>query len=183
MKIKGTAFITRKKFIINNFGERKWNSFIAKVREKEPYFNNTILTINHIPAEKFLFFQEQFVKEFYNNNENVYWTLGEESANWALTEGPYAPYLNSRDLNHFVVNKLPLIWKSYFTEGELKGKIKGDKVIIKIKGITVKHIYFEKLIMGYVKRSLELFLNKNVTYKKIKGIFDKGKEVIYEFYI
>ena len=183
MKIKGTAFITRKNFIISNFGENKWNKFIDKIREEEPYFNDTILTINLMPSEKFLFFQEEFVKEFYNNNDDIYWDLGNESAKWALSEGPYAPYLHSKDIEHFVKNKIPLIWKAYFTEGKLTGKIKDNKVIIEIKGITVKHIYFERLIMGYVNKSLEMFLNKKIENRKIKGIFDKGNKVIYEFYI
>jgi len=45
MNVKGTVFITGKTTIIENFGEERWNSFMAKLATKDNYFSKVIFRI------------------------------------------------------------------------------------------------------------------------------------------
>ena len=64
MKVKGLVYVTRKQVVINEFGEERWNKFIKKFSENEPYFNRIILATSWIPADVFLRFNDAVTEEF-----------------------------------------------------------------------------------------------------------------------
>ena len=45
MNVKGIIYLTVKTAMIKGFGEERWNSFIAKLAEKDKYFSNMIMAI------------------------------------------------------------------------------------------------------------------------------------------
>ena len=51
MNVKGTAYLTRKDTIIKAFGEQRWNSFNAKLTEKDKFFGNMIMNALEACAE------------------------------------------------------------------------------------------------------------------------------------
>ena len=182
MQVKGISFIARKQEVINRFGEDSWIKFKKKISKKLPYFNRNILPITNIPIQAFLDFQDELIKEFFNNDTKMYWTLGEESAEWALTKGPYKSFIRSKNIETFIEQRMPFIWNSYFTEGDME--INLDNEIIHIKVHTpILHIYFEYLIMGYTKKALELVGAQKVEVKRIKGVSVGDKEIYYQFII
>ena len=95
MNIKGTAYITRKDTIIKTFGEERWNTFLAKLAAKDKYFSQTIMNVTLIPLDKFIIFLDDVLKEFFNNDINHYWKLGEKSAEFLSFNGRPVPLLSS----------------------------------------------------------------------------------------
>jgi hypothetical protein len=183
MNIKGTAFITRKDTIVKGFGEARWNSFIAKLAEKDKYFSQTIMNITLIPLDKFVLFLDEVLKEFFNNDNNHYWKLGEKSADFALAPGgPYHSYLLTKDIKLLVEAAMPKIWSTYFDGGTFTAKFENNVAHIAISGLPTKHIYFEYLIMGYIRQALAIFGKKAVEHR-VKGFSMGNNEIYYKFEI
>lgn len=183
MEIKGAAFVARKDAIIKQFGEDRWSKFVDGLAEKDEYFKKSILSTAFIPSDKFLMFQEAVVKEFAGGNPQYYWTNGEKSAEFALTEGPYKVYLSSKDIRTFVEERIPSIWKMYYNEGETICKVEGNVIDIRIVGVTISHIYFEYTAMAYWKRAIELIGGKIKEIKKLEGPSMGTKDSHYQFII
>jgi hypothetical protein len=182
MNVKGTAFITRKNQIINSFGKEKWEIFFNHLKEKDNYFITEPAPVSLIPIQSFLLLNEEMINAFYENNQKMYWVFGEHSAAWALTEGPYKVFMTSKNLSSFIEQTMPLVWSTYYTEGKMVGVIDQKSITVKIKGITMPHIYFEYTTMSFVKKALELFGLKNIRHECVNG-FDSGHEEIhYVFY-
>jgi len=181
MNIKGTAFVTRKDTIIKAFGDARWNAFIAKLAEKDKYFSQTIMNITLIPLDKFIIFLDDVLKEFFNNDSNHYWKLGEKSADFALAPGgPYHSYLLTKDIKQLVEAGMPKIWSTYFDGGTFSSKYENNVVHIMISNLPTKHIYFEFLIMGYVRQALAIFGKKAVEHR-VKGFSLGNSEIYYKF--
>ncbi|HON59624.1 MAG TPA: hypothetical protein PLT45_08855 [Smithella sp.] len=181
MNIKGTAFVTAKASITAGFGEERWNAFLKKLAEKDSYFKNVIMSITPIPVEKHLFFLDEMLKEFFNNDKNQYQLFGRVAAKFSLSPGgPYHSYLLTHDLNRFVIEVAPKLWTTFFDGGKFAGELKGNVAHFKITDIPIKHIYFEYMVLGFYKQAFKLF-GKKVTEKKIKS-FANGDDVIYYQY-
>jgi hypothetical protein len=181
MNIKGTAIVTGKFAIIAAFGEERWNSFFAKLAAKDKFFNNTILSITLIPLEKHLFFLDEMLKEFFNNNTNQYILFGRTAAKFALSPGgPYNSYLLTKDIKRFAENVMPKIWTTYYDEGRLTAHLEGNTVHIQITELPIKHIYFENLIMGYFKQALKM-LGKQSNEKRIKSLAKGDDYIDYQY--
>jgi hypothetical protein len=178
MNVKGTAFITRKNQIINSFGKEKWEDFFHKLKEKDEYFTNEPPPVALMPVKSFLFLNEEMIKTFYGNDQKMYWVFGEHSAAWALTEGPYKVFMSSKNLNSFIEQTMPMVWSTYYSEGKMYGVIQEKSIVVKIKGITTPHIYFEYTTMSFVKKALELFGLNNVRHECVSG-YDSGQEEIH----
>ena len=72
---------------------------MAKLAEKENYFENVIMTITLIPLDKSIIFFEEMLKEFFNNDSNQYLMFGKVGAKYALSPGgPYKSYLLTKDI-------------------------------------------------------------------------------------
>jgi hypothetical protein len=67
MNIKGISYVTTKTIISDTFGEERWNSFNAKVIEKDKFFSNMIMSVTPIPVDKIIIFFDEMCREFFNN--------------------------------------------------------------------------------------------------------------------
>jgi hypothetical protein len=183
MNVKGTAYLTRKDTIIKTFGEQRWNSFSAKLAEKDKYFNNVIMNITLIPWDKFIMFLDEVLKEFFNNDNMHYWKLGEKSADFALSPGgPYHSYLLTKDIKQFVESGMPKLWSTYFDGGTLTARLENNVVHLTITGLPTRHIYFEFLVMGYVRQALVIFGKKAVEHR-VRGFSIGNNDIYYTFEI
>jgi len=183
MNVKGTAYITRKDTIIKNFGEDRWKAFSAKLAEKDKYFNNMIMNITLIPLDNFILFLDEVLQEFFNNDKMHYWKLGEKSADFALSPGgPYHSYVLTKDIKQFVDQVMPKIWSTYFDGGTLTARFENNVAHITISGLPTKHIYFEYLVMGYVRQSLTI-LGKKYVERRVRGFSLGNNDIYYQYEI
>ncbi len=183
MNIKGTAYVSGKLSLIENFGQERWNSFLDKLSAKDDYFNNMIMTITLIPLDKFVIFLDEIIKEFFNNDNKAYWLFGMTSAKFALSEnGPYHSYLLTRDIKQFVEAVMPELWETYFDGGKLDAVLENNIIHIRITGLPMNHVYFEYLIMGYFQQALKVF-GENAEVTKIKGFSSGDQDIYYQFKI
>jgi hypothetical protein len=181
MNVKGTAYLTRKDTIIKAFGEESWNSFIAKLAAKDKYFSQMIMNITLIPLDKFILFLDDVLKEFFNNDCTHYWMLGEKSAEFSLSPGgPYHSYLLTKDIKQFVEAVMPKIWSTYFDGGTFTARLDNNVAHIKIAGLPTKHIYFEFLIMGYLRKTLLIF-GKKAVEQRVRGFSLGDNDIYYKF--
>jgi hypothetical protein len=181
MNVKGTVFATGKNAIIEVFGEKPWNEFLKKLAAKEKFFNNIIMSVTLIPEEKFSLFLEGLINEFFNGDTMQYITFGKVAANYALAPGgPYYTHLLSKDVKYVAETEIPKLWTTYFDEGTLTAKLENNIVHINIYGLSVKRVYIEYIITGYVQKGIKMF-GKKVVEKCIRG-FSKGDNDIYYQY-
>jgi hypothetical protein len=181
MNVKGTVYVTGKTAISALFGEDRWNAFSVRLAEKDNYFNNVIMSITPIPVDKFTFFLDELIKEYFNNDNKHYLMFGKVAAKFALSPGGhYNSYLLSKDLKYVVESVIPKLWSTYYDDGILTATLEDNVIHIKITGVPLKHIYFEYLIAGYVQKGLKMF-GKKAAEKCIRG-FSKGDNDIYYQY-
>lgn len=181
MNVKGTAFVTRKDTIVKAFGEERWNAFISKFAAKEKYFSQPIMTITLIPLDKFIVFLDDVLKEFFNNDNNHYWKLGEKSADFSVAaDGPYHSFLLTKDIKQFVESGMPKIWSTYFDGGTFSAKLENNVIHVTISNLPAKHKYFEYLIMGYIRQALVIFGKKAVELR-VRGFSAGNNDIYYQF--
>jgi len=181
MNVKGTAYLTRKDTIIKAFGEERWNSFITRLTAKDKYFSQMIMSVSLIPLDKFILFLDDVLKEFFSNDNTHYWKLGEKSAEFALSQGgPYHSYLLTKDIKQFVEAGMPKLWSTYFDGGIFTARFENNTVHITIAGLPTKHIYFEFLVMGYVRQALIIF-GKKVVEHRVRGFSLGNNDIYYKF--
>jgi flagellar biosynthesis regulator FlbT len=181
MNVKGTMFITTKVNIIAAFGEERWNSFMARLAEKDKYFKNIIMSITPIPVNKALLFFEELLKEFLNNDNKQYLMFGKAAAKFALSPGGmYHSYLLTKDVKQFVESVMPKFWSTYFDEGVVITKLENNVVHFKITGLPIKHVYFEYMVMGFNQQALKIFGKKTVV-KRVRSIASGDDDVYYQF--
>jgi hypothetical protein len=167
--------------IITQFGEEKWNSFLDKIAAKSNYFKKTIMSTDLIPINDFLYFTDEALKEFYNDNSKIYWVMGEKSAEYSLLDGPHKVFIKSKDFKSIVLNSFPLLWTSFYTKGRLESSFDNNVVELKIVDLPITHIYFELVVMGYANKALELMGAKNIKFEPLKTIKNNDKEIHYRF--
>ena len=181
MNIKGTAFTMVKVLISQAFGEERWNSFMAKMAEKDKYYKGMIMSIALIPVEKHLFFLDELIKEFFNNDKKQFLMFGKVAAKFTLSPGGSRhSFLLSKNLKQFVEVGMPQIWTTLYDESVLTAILENNIVHIKITRIPIKNIDFEYLNVGYLKQALKIF-GKKSNEKCIRG-FSKGDNDIYYQY-
>jgi len=181
MNVKGTAYVTGKVTIIAAFGEERWNSFSAKLAEKDKFFGNMIMSVTPIPVEKHILFLDELLKEFFNNDKNAYVMFGKVAAKFALSPGgPYHSYLLTKDIKQFVESGMPKLWSTYFDGGKLAGRFENNIVHLKISELPIKHIYYEYMVMGYFQKAIKIFGKKTLEHR-IRS-FEKGDDDIYYQY-
>jgi len=181
MNIKGIFFVTTKTVIVQGFGEERWNAFMTKVAEKDPFFSKMIMAISIIPIEKLFLFFDEMAKEFFNNDKTSYEIFGRSGAKYVLQPGGmYHSYLLNKDIKHFTEFVLPKLWATYYDGGTITTKYENNIVHIKITGVNVKYIYFEHLLMGYFQQSLKVFGKKSVA-KKVRSIMQGDNDFYFQF--
>ncbi|PKN53314.1 MAG: hypothetical protein CVU55_01450 [Deltaproteobacteria bacterium HGW-Deltaproteobacteria-13] len=183
MNVKGIIYLTGKTTIIKVFGEEPWNVFIAKLGAKDKFFNNMIMSVTPVPLDKFIFFLDELVKEFFNNDMMQYVTFGKVAAQYALSpDGIYKSYLLTKDTKQFIESVMPKFWSTYFDEGTVVTKFENNVAHLKITGLKFKHNYFEHLIMGYFQKALKIFGKKTVA-KRIRSMAAGDDDIYYQFEI
>ena len=181
MEVRGSFFAGRKAFITRQFGELRWEQFLGGLAEREPIFGEQILVTTRVPVSAYLIFQDALIREFFDGNDEAYWTIGEKSAEWALTEGPYKQYRNNpQSHKKFILQSLPLLWSAYYTKGETEFTLNESGVHHRIHGLPVRHISFEYTNIGYLKKALQLIGLRRVTAKRIQGISAGDQEIEYQ---
>jgi hypothetical protein len=181
MNVKGVVFLTAKSTIIQTFGEDKWNAFMPKLAAKDKFFSNAIFSLTLMPIDKFIFFLDEMVREFFDNDMKHYVTFGMVSSQYALSgDGPYKAYLLTKDLKQFVDFVMPKLWTSYFDEGQVTTLLKDNVVHFKITGLQYKHYHFEKLLMGYYRQALKVF-GKRSNVKQIRSLVNGDEDIYFQF--
>jgi hypothetical protein len=182
MAVRGSFFAGRKAFIIHQFGEARWARFLAKLSEREPIFREQILVTMRVPMSAYIAFQDAIIHDFFGGKEEAYFAIGEASAKWALTEGPYRSYRNNpQSHKKFILQSLPLLWSAYHTKGKAELSLNENVVRLRIHGIPVRHISLEYTVIGYVKMALHLIGLRKITAKRIQGFSAGNREIEYEF--
>lgn len=180
MMIRGTVFLDRREMIIKKFGEDQWKDFYGKVVKKEPFFGNPISPISLIPMEQFEFFESLLLQTFFDNDATQYWLIGEESAKYALQDGPYQIYTKNRNLKSFIEAYLPILTYTFFNGIKMKTRYENNIIHIKISRIPIYNNFLEYLIMGYIKGSLMIMGIYSMQLKKITGLSDTNDEIYYQ---
>jgi hypothetical protein len=181
MRIKGTALLARKRVIENTFGEAAWRELIEGMRGAYPSFDEPLTAATLYPVPDFLAIHDEIIRRFYGGDDKVYFKLGEQSAEWALTQGPYKTFMRRKDITSFV-ESFPNLWAAYFHETASTGTATktGSTIVLEARNLPVWHPYFEYLIAGYVKKGLEL-LGARVTMYCREGGPNAGNGFKYEF--
>lgn len=179
MKIKGTAFLGRKVFVVKAFGQEKWDQLIEEVAEIVPFYKREVMSITLIEAADFLKFNDFLVDKLYQGDKKIYWTFGDESARWALTEGPLKAFVSSKKIEMFI-GTVPHMWKAYYTEGE--ASVRGvDKNLfdVQISGVELKHLYYEFTTFGFLKTGILLAGATAVELDCVRGFSKGDSDVLY----
>lgn len=180
MEVKGTFFAGRKAFITRQFGEPRWSQFIESISEQEPLFRDPILVTTRVPVSAYLTFQGALIREFFRGDEEAYWTIGEKSAEWALTEGPYKSFRNNpQSVERFILQSLPLLWSAYYTKGLVEVQLVTNVMQFRIYCLPVSHISFEYTVLGWVKKALQMIGLRAVTLKRLQGISTGDRDIEY----
>jgi hypothetical protein len=181
MNVKGTFYVITKTAMIAGFGQERWNSFMARVAEKDKYFKNVIMSITLIPVEKLIILFDEMCKEFFNNDRMQYSMFGKVGAQYALSPGgPYNSYMLTKDIKQFIESILPKLWSTYFDEGIPTTLFENNVAHLKITGLQIKNIYFEYLIMGYFQKALKMFGKKTVA-KRIRSLASGDNDIYFQF--
>ncbi len=182
MQVKGSAFMPIKLYVVGKYGEDEWKKFMEEIAERRPYFQREVVVTSRIPVEDFLFFVDEYVRRFHRGKDDIFWHMGRDSARWALTSGPYQHYGQKKDLRYAVETGTKVLFSLYYDEGYGEGKLDGDRVIVRVGGLPVRHLYFEHTSMGYTEFIIEYINGKRPSHKAIKSLMKDG-EAVYEFYL
>lgn len=175
-------FVGRRQFIVQRFSEARWTEFINHMAKLDPVFGRPILATTRVPIASYLRFQEESVKWFFHGDDKIYWELGEQSGEWALTVGPYKHYRqNQREFVEFVERSLPQIWSNYFTAGELHTSVRGSAIEGKIVNLPIWHVSFEYAVMGFMKRALEMAGGPIRSQTRVRGVSAGDQAIHYRF--
>ena len=181
MEVKGTAFIARKSMLEREHGPDRFEEVLHKVAETEACFRAPVLATTRLPIKSFMKFNDMVVKELYAGDEHSYFRFGEASAAWALSPtGPYKHLVTNKSVPEFAASAHN-IYRNYFTEGDARSEVHGNKVTLQLVDIATPHVYFEYAIMGYFKRGLEMVSGGHVRMTRKRGFSKGDADVLYEF--
>jgi hypothetical protein len=85
-----------------------------------------------------------------------------------------------KDLNKFVESALPKIWSTYFDGGSVTTKLENNVVYIRITGFPIKHVYYEKLLMGYYKQAFKVFGKKSVA-TTVRSLTAGDDDILFKY--
>ncbi len=182
--IKGTAYVARRALLEKSFGTARAADMLREVAAEVPFFQKPVLATSMLPLAEWLAWNDSLVRRFFADQASPYFYLGEESAAWALTEGPYRNMMSDRGLTEFI-ERGTLLYRSYYEIGELTLEHTPGKLETRIDGIpsAYRHPHFEFNPAGYVKRALEMLGARTVHTKQLAG-FSRGNahvQYVYTF--
>jgi DNA-binding CsgD family transcriptional regulator len=182
VKVCGISVLTRKALVTRRFGADAWASFYRDVVASRPCFGSFVTADTFIPLSEYLGFHDQLMQRFFSNEEGEHQRLGRESSRWALTEGPFKPFLQKRELGGFV-DALPQFHRLYFDETSTRAEaaLIGSSVEFKVVELPQWHPYFEHLVIGYIAEVLEMFCANPIRSVRLRG--GSGRDYHYLFQV
>jgi hypothetical protein len=178
VKLRGTTILTRKTVVTRRFGSDAWRQFFSDMALAHPFFRAPLQSSSLVPLPEFLSLHDELVRRFYGGDDQGHRTLGEESAQWALTQGPLEDFIAKRDLDQ-VVSSLPELWTMYFAETAsfCRTAMNGGVVEFKVFDLPMWHPYLEHFIVGYQKGTLDLLCANPIEITQMRG--GCGREYSY----
>jgi DNA-binding CsgD family transcriptional regulator len=175
MKIRGLTVLTRKVIVTRQFGADAWLQLYRDVAGAHRCFRALITPETLIPLPDYLAFHDELVRRFYSEDDGSHFSLGRESARWALIDGPCKPFLDHKDLRGFVA-AFPRFWETYFsdTSSHSEASLSGDSVEFKTFDLPHWHPYFEHFVMGYMTEVLEMFCANPIGATRLRGGGGRG---------
>jgi hypothetical protein len=181
MNVKGTVILTGKNAITTVYGEEQWKSFMIKLAQKDKYFSNVIMFVTLIPMDKFIFFLDELIKEFLNNDKSQYSLFGKVAANFGLSPGgPYHSYMLAKDIKKFAESVTPKIWSSYFDGGVVIARVENNIIHIKLTEFPFNDSYFESLVVAFFEHAIHLFGKKSIP-KQIRSLTLGNNDFYYQY--
>ncbi len=170
MKVRGLTILTRKVIVTRRFGTDAWLQLYRDLASARPCFRALITPETLVPLPDYLAFHDELVRRFYQNDHVSHFALGQESARWALIDGPCKSFLEHKDLSRFV-GAFPKFWNTYFsdTSSRSEAALTGDSVEFKTFDLPQWHPYFEHFVMGYMTEVLEMFCANPIGATRLRG--------------
>ncbi|MFO8074251.1 MAG: hypothetical protein R6V85_20510 [Polyangia bacterium] len=102
--------------------------------------------------------QELLLEEFFDSTEErAYRKLGELSAHWTFTSGPYSTTIDAHDSREFIEKTMPTLWRVYYDFGSLDGRILDERSFeFWSTGIPVRHRHFITTVPAFIFAGLEI---------------------------
>jgi DNA-binding CsgD family transcriptional regulator len=175
MKVRGLTILTRKVIVTKRFGADAWLHLYRDVAGSRGCFRSLITPETLVPLPDYLAFHDELVRRFYKDDDLSHFSLGRESARWALVDGPCKSFLDHKDLRGFVA-AFPRFWDTYFSEttSHSEAALSGDSVEFKTFDLPQWHPYFEHFVMGYMTEVLEMFCANPIGATRLRGGGGKG---------
>lgn len=181
MNVKGAAFLAREALMVASQGAPAWQDYLRSYAEREPFFRQPVTDGTLIPAEVFLAFNEDLVLRFFNGDDRAYWTFGERSAQFALSQGQLKGLFGPGDLAAWI-EYTPRLWQSYFDAGRVEVKRAGDSSAeLLIADVPVPHVYFEYTVCGFAEGGLKQVGARRATPERVRGFSQGDEDVLYRF--
>lgn len=176
LKAKGTLFKGTLKYIKERFGEEKLKEVIKSVPEEVKIFlEKPILDSHFYPASYLSAINEAIISPKSPEATKIYKEIGRFSAD-AGYHGIYK-LLFAVSSTKFMVSRSPQVWKTYYSQGNLKMELKeGNSAQIFIFNSGIDHISLCLRIEGFMERIVELTGSKNPKTKHLK-CFAQGNDV------
>jgi len=170
MKVRGLTILTRKVIITRRFGAEAWLQLYRDVAGAHRSFHSLITPEVLVPLSDYLAFHDELVRRFYKDDDGSHFALGQESARWALVDGPCKTFLDQKDLRGFV-GSFPEFWQTYFSEttSRSEASLSGEAVEFKAFDLPQWHPYFEHFVMGYMTEVLEMFCANPIGATRLRG--------------
>ena len=170
MKVRGLTIVTRKMIVTRQFGADAWAGFYRDLSFAHPCFRSLITADTLVPLPAYLSFHDELLRRFWADDEPSHFVLGQQSARWALIDGPYKTFLDKPDLARFV-RSFPELWRLYFADTASRSEVAlhGDGVDFKAFDLPERHPYLEHFVVGYMKEVLELFCANPIAATKVEG--------------
>ena len=179
MKVKGSTLLGRKAMLAERIGAATYDAFVEEFARTHPSFPQPILASTLVPVDVFLQFNDALVRRFFGGDTKIFWQIGELSADYFSSQGPYVESFYRGDYKRFW-SILPMIRKTLYTEGEARATANGNTLDIELD-CPVAHAYFELSTMAFVRRGLEMKAGRRVEMRRIAGFERGGKIVHYQF--
>jgi len=182
MEVKGTAFLARKAMLIGEIGQERFDALMRRFRATHGPLLENVLATSVLPLRPFLDWNELIVREVYRGDVQSYFRIGQKSAEWGLTQGPYKHLVATKSYEQFAQSGR-VIYASYFTKGRAESGLRGNVVEMRLMDIPREfhHAYLEYAIAGYFQRGLELVAGGPVDMKPVRGFTKGDPDVLYEY--
>lgn len=179
MKVKGSTLLSRRAMLAERIGPSIYDAFVDDFARTHPSFPQPILPSTLVPVEVFLQFNDELVRRHFGGDNEIWWHLGELSADFFSKQGPYVESFYRGDYQRFW-SMLPTVWETQYTEGEARARAHGNTLDIEID-CPVAHVYFELSTIGFVRRGLEMKAGRKVEMRRVSGFEAGSRTVHYQF--